>query len=128
MSRVAQFYPVPRRKLIPGIRLRASRCKPEYVEVTFNSGDDQWPEAITAANFPQQTVYTFAAAARILGRHVTTLFRQAREGLVKTVDTPVGRRIHIDEIRRQSGEEPERRLTAHERPHARQAAETHLLK
>jgi len=58
----------------------------------------------TAANFPQQTIYTFAAAAKVLGRHPTTLFRQAKDGTLRTVDTPVGRRIHRDEIRRQSGE------------------------
>jgi predicted site-specific integrase-resolvase len=58
----------------------------------------------TAANFPEQTIYTFAAAAKILGRHPTTLFRQAKAGTLRTVNTPVGRRIHRDEIRRQSGE------------------------
>jgi hypothetical protein len=50
-------------------------------------------------------IYTFAAAAKLLGRHPTTLFRQARDGTLRTVYTPVGRRIHIDELRRQSGEE-----------------------
>lgn len=58
----------------------------------------------TPSNFPEQTIYTFAAASRILGRHVSTLFRQAQDGTLKVVDTPIGRRIHRDEIRRQSGE------------------------
>ena len=69
----------------------------------------------TPSNFPEQTIYTFAAASRILGRHVSTLFRQAKDGTLKVVDTPVGRRIHRDEIRRQSGETDvtgERRLDA----------------
>ncbi|CAN7197649.1 hypothetical protein LJR010_000506 [Ensifer adhaerens] len=57
-----------------------------------------------AANFPEQIVYSFVAAARILGRHVTTLHRQAKDGRLRTVDTPVGRRVHRDEIRRQIGE------------------------
>ena len=51
-----------------------------------------------------QRLYTFAAAARLLGVHVTTAFKWAREGKLKTVETPVGRRIHLDEIRRQAGE------------------------
>ncbi|MEF0939871.1 hypothetical protein [Rhizobium sp. BR 362] len=58
----------------------------------------------TFSNYPAQRIYSFAAASRILGRHVSTLFRQAKEGTLKTVDTPLGRRIHVDEIRRQSGE------------------------
>lgn len=60
----------------------------------------------TCANFPEQTIYTFAAAARILGCDTSTLFRHASVGLLKTVDTPVGRRIHRDEIRRHTGERP----------------------
>ncbi|MGR9297797.1 hypothetical protein ACU8L5_21170 [Rhizobium leguminosarum] len=55
-------------------------------------------------NYPTQTIYTFSAAAKILGRHPTTLFRQAKGGSLRTVDTPFGRRIHRDEIARQSGE------------------------
>lgn len=55
-------------------------------------------------NYPRQTIYTFSAAAKILGRHPTTLFRQAKVGSLRTVDTPFGRRIHRDEIARQSGE------------------------
>lgn len=62
---------------------------------------------ITATNFPNQTIYTFAATSRILGVHVTTLHKRARDGKLKTVNTPVGRRIHRDEIRRQSGESNE---------------------
>ena len=46
----------------------------------------------------------FAAAARLLGVHVTTAFKWAQDGKLKTVETPVGRRIHLDEIRRQAGE------------------------
>ena len=52
---------------------------------------------------PTQTIYTFAATSRILGVHVTTLHKRARDGKLKTVNTPVGRRIHRDEIRRQYG-------------------------
>lgn len=59
----------------------------------------------TFSNFPEQTIYSFAAAGRILGRHPSTLFRQAKEGTLRTVQTPLGRRIHRDEIRRQSGED-----------------------
>ena len=62
---------------------------------------------ITATNFPNQTIYTFAATSRILGVHVTTLHKRARDGKLKTVNTPVGRRIHRDEIRRQCGESDE---------------------
>ena len=62
---------------------------------------------ITATNFPNQTIYTFAATSRILGVQVTTLHKRARDGKLKTVNTPVGRRIHRDEIRRQSGESDE---------------------
>lgn len=75
------------------------------------------PRGNTAADFPKQSIYSFAAAARILGRHPTTLFRQAKDGTLKTVDTPLGRRIHRDEIRRQSGENVggHERLTSLER-------------
>lgn len=59
---------------------------------------------LTFSNFPEQMIYSFAAAARILGRHPSTLFRQAKDGTLRTVDTPLGRRIHRNEIRRQSGE------------------------
>ena len=63
--------------------------------------------AITAVNFPEQTIYTFAATSRILGVHVTTLHKRARDGKLKTINTPVGRRIHRNEIRRQCGESDE---------------------
>ncbi|MFS8115195.1 hypothetical protein QD460_26015 [Rhizobium jaguaris] len=62
------------------------------------------PRGNTAANYPEQLLYTFPAAGRILGLHPTTLFRQAKDGTLRTVETPFGRRIHRDEIRRQSGE------------------------
>ena len=58
----------------------------------------------SVANFPEQLVYTFASAARVLGSHPSSLFRHAKDGKLKTVDTPLGRRIHRDEILRQSGE------------------------
>ena len=61
----------------------------------------------TATNFPNQTIYTFAATSRILGVHVTTLHKRARDGKLKTVNTAVDRRIHRDEIRRQCGESDE---------------------
>ena len=71
---------------------------------------------ITATNFPNQTIYTFAATSRILGVHVTTLHKRARDGKLKTVNTPVGRRIHRDEIRRQCGESDENETGAQFEP------------
>ena len=71
---------------------------------------------ITATNFPNQTIYTFAATSRILGVHVTTLHKRARDGRLKTVNTPVGRRIHRDEIRRQCGESDEKETGAQFEP------------
>jgi hypothetical protein len=43
---------------------------------------------------------------------VTTLHKRARDGTLKTVNTPVGRRIHRDEIRRQCGESDENETDA----------------
>ena len=71
---------------------------------------------ITATYFPNQTIYTFAATSRILGVHVTTLHKRARDGKLKTVNTPVGRRIHRDEIRRQCGESDENETGAQFEP------------
>lgn len=59
----------------------------------------------TYSDYPNQLVYSFAAASRLLGMHPTTLFRLAKDGVVHTVDTPQGRKIHRDEIRRLSGED-----------------------
>ncbi len=63
------------------------------------------PRSKSAADYPQQVVYSFSAGARILGKHPATLFRWAKSGQLKTVETPFGRGIHRNEIRRQAGEE-----------------------
>ena len=55
-----------------------------------------------------QRVFGIAAAARVLGVHVTTAHRWAKDGKLRTIDTPLGRRVHIDEIRRLSGETTDR--------------------
>ena len=57
-----------------------------------------------------------APDSRILGVHVTTLHKRARDGKLKTVNTPVGRRIHRDEIRRQCGESDENETGAQFEP------------
>ena len=62
------------------------------------------PRGSSSANYPEQPIYSFPAAARILGRHVTTLFRDAKNGKLQTITTPFGRRIHRNEIQRQAGE------------------------
>ena len=51
-----------------------------------------------------QRVFTVAAAARVLGVHATTAWRWIQHGKLETIDTPLGRRVHVDEIRRLSGE------------------------
>ena len=56
-----------------------------------------------------QRVFAIAAAGRVLGVHETTAHRWVRDGKLQTIDTPLGRRVHIDEIRRLSGEVPEER-------------------
>lgn len=58
----------------------------------------------SSSKYPMRRLYSFAAAAEILGKSKQTLFRWAYEGRLVTVDTPVGRHIHVDEIRRWLGE------------------------
>jgi len=74
------------------------------------------PRRAKAGDFPHQEIYSFAATSRLLGVHVTTLYRWAKAGQLKTVDTPSGRRINREEIQRQSSE-------AADAPSGRQAGE-----
>ncbi len=62
------------------------------------------PRGKTAANYPRQLIYTFAATSDITGNHVSTLFRMAKTGRLETVETPFGRRITRSEVQRLSGQ------------------------